>query len=623
MALNNIVDTRDLRFVLYEVLEADKMTEYEDFSDFDRETFDATIDLAEQIATEIVFPAAEDGDGIGVKYNPDDHSVTIPESFKTALDAFYESGMMGMSDEPEIGGMGMPLVIMSSCMEFLFGAHYPVMMYNGLTHGAMELIVDYGTQEQKDTYLEKMLSGEWGGTMCLTEPDAGSDVGALKTKAVKQSDGTYKITGNKIFISSGENDYYSNMIHPVLARIEGDPAGTKGISIFIVPKYLVNEDGSNGKFNDVICSGVEHKMGIHGSATAQLNFGDNGDCIGYLLGEERQGMKIMFKMMNVARMGVALQGHANASSAYLHAVTYVKNRVQGVHVKDMMNPDAGGVTIVNHPDVKRMLLWMKSYLEGQRLLVHFMYQNIDFSRIAEGDDAKKANAMVEFLTPILKAGCTDKGLEICSEAMQCYGGYGYCADYPVERMLRDSKILAIWEGTNGIQSMDLMMRKLLMNKEQYNYNTWKELVIETIENAKGVVDDKYIAVVQRGIDKCDELVEMLKGTMASGKFLHLFMHATPFQQAMYMLAIAWAHLWMLTVTTPKMKELVGDLKGADRDALLKDNAEAAYYSGKVISSQFYLLYEFPKYFGRIECLMSGESAVVKASEDIFTGALEE
>ena len=232
-------------------------------------------------------------------------------------------------------------------------------MYPGLTHGAAELIEAFGTEEQKHMYLANMYSGKWGGTMCLNEPDAGSDVGALKTKAVRKSDGTYKISGQKIFISSGDNDYYENMIHPVLARIEGDPPGTKGISIFIVPKYRVNADGSLGEFNDVNCAGIEHKMGIKGSATCTLSFGDNNNCIGWLLGEERKGMKIMFKMMNYARMGVGIQAHSTSSAAYMNAATYSKNRVQGAHVTQMLNPEAKGVTIINHPDVKRMLMWMK------------------------------------------------------------------------------------------------------------------------------------------------------------------------------------------------------------------------------------------------------------------------
>ena len=457
--------------------------------------------------------------------------------------------------------------------------------------------------------------------MCLTEPDAGSDVGNLKSKAVKISDGVYKITGQKIFISSGENDYYSNMIHPVLARIEGDPKGTKGISIFIVPKYRLKEDGTPGEFNDVVCTGIEHKMGLHGQGTSQLAFGDNGDCIGYLLGEERQGMKIMFKMMNFARNGVAVQGHGNASAAYMNAVTYAKNRLQGVDVTQMLNPDAPLVAISKHPDVKRMLLWMKSHLEGQRLLVYYLYYQMDLKKIAETEDkVNEAQALLEILTPIAKAGCTDKGVEITSMAMQVYGGYGYCMDYPVARMMADSKILAIWEGTNGIQSMDLTMRKILMNKDQYNYKVLKGRMEETLANAKGIVDEKYLALFERGMKELDEIIEMLKQHMAGGKFLHLFMHATPLQEAMYMLAMAWCHIWNLTICQPKMQELVGDLKGAEREALLADNGEAAFYTGKVLSSQFYLGSEFPKYFGRTETIKFNESATIKASDPVFTGA---
>ncbi|HNV49114.1 MAG TPA: acyl-CoA dehydrogenase, partial [Spirochaetota bacterium] len=477
--------------------------------------------------------------------------------------------------------------------------------------------------EQKDMYIPKMMSGEWGGTMCLTEPDAGSDVGALKTKAVKQADGTYKITGTKIFISSGDNDYYKNMVHPVLARIEGDPAGTKGISIFLVPKYLPKADGSIGEFNDVTCAGIEHKMGIKGSATCTLSFGDNGNCKGWLLGEERKGMKIMFQMMNEARLGVGMQGYALASTAYNHAVTYARNRVQGAHVTQMLNPEAKGVTIINHPDVKRMLLWMKSHVEGMRALSYFLTHMLNIEHVADGETKKEALGMAELLIPISKAGNTDMGTLVASEAIQVYGGYGFCSDYPVEQFMRDAKITAIYEGTNGIQSMDLTMRKILMNPEQYNYKTFQNRIANTVAKAKGVVDEKYVALVERGIKKLDELIEMMKAQMAGGKFLHLFMEATQLQQAMHMLALAWVHLWALTIAQPKMKALVGDKKGDDREAFLKDNAEAAYYSGRVLSAQFYIGSEFPKFFGRIEALMGEETAVIKMSDACYTGALME
>lgn len=623
MALNPLVDTRDVHFVLYEVMEADKMTQFEKYSAFDKDTFDSMLELAEQIAVDVIFPTFEEGDKNPCQHDGNTNEVKIPACYKPALDSFYEAGFGGMDVAEEWGGMGVPQIVTWACNEFLCAANYPLMMYPGLTHGCAELLEAFGTKEQKEMYLTKMYTGPWGGTMCLTEPEAGSDVGALKTKAVKQADGTYKITGQKIFISSGDNDYYENMVHPVLARIEGDPPGTKGISIFLVPKFRVNADGSLGEFNDVICSGIEHKMGIKGSATCTLNFGDNGNCIGWLLGEERQGMKIMFKMMNYARMGVGLQGHATASAAYMHAVTYTKNRVQGVHVTQMLNPEAKGVAISQHPDVKRMLLWMKSYIEGQRMMIYYLYKNYELTHLMDGDAAKEALALVEIITPLEKSGCTDMAVNITSEATQCYGGYGYCGDYPVEQMMRNSKITAIYEGTNGIQSMDLTMRKILMNKDQYNYSILKGRMLDAMAKAKGIVDDKYLELFKRGIDKLDEVVEMLKGQMAGGKFLHLFMNATPLQQAMYMLVIAWMHVWSLTLTMPKMKQLVGDKKGEERDKLLKDNQEAAFYTGKVLASQFYLGAEFPKYFGRIEALLWGESAVIKASDEIFTGALAE
>ncbi|TFH41644.1 MAG: acyl-CoA dehydrogenase [Chrysiogenales bacterium] len=624
MALNPIIDSRDVRFIMFEQLELDKFCQkYERYNDYDKDTLESTLDLGEKVAVEKIFPTYQEGDKEGCTFVPDTKAVKIPKCYKAALDAYYETGFIGTMEDPEIGGMGMPAVMYMSVNEILCAANYNLMMYPGLSHGAMELVNTFGNQEQKDMYIPKMMSGEWGGTMCLTESDAGSDVGALKTKAIRQPDGTFKITGQKIFISAGDNDYYKNIIHPVLARIEGDPAGTKGISIFIVPKYLVKPDGSLGAHNDVNCAGIEHKMGIKGSATCTLSFGDEGNCIGYLLGEERKGMKIMFQMMNEARLGVGMQGLALASAAYMHSVTYAKNRLQGVHVTQMLNPEAKSVTISQHPDVKRMLLWMKSHIEGMRFITYYLTHALNIAHVAEGEEAKEAMAIAEIMVPINKAGNTDKSVEITAEAMQVYGGYGYCSEYPIEQMMRDSKITAIYEGTNGIQSMDLTMRKILMNPEQYNYTILKKRIQEAVDKAKGVVDDKYVALVERGVQKLDEVITMLKEQMAKGQFLHLFMHATPLQQAMFMLCMAWGHISSLTISQPKMKELLGDKKGEERDKILSDNSEAAYYTGKVLSSQFYLGMEFPKYFGKIEALLFNETAVIKATDPIFTGALEQ
>jgi len=621
MATNPIIDTRDVKFVLFEMLEIQKLGEkFPKYADYDLETYEETLNLAERIAVDQVYPANAEGDKEGCHFNPDSKEVKIPSSYKKPLDSFYETGFIGISENPEIGGMGMPSAMGLAANEIFCTGSVPMLMYPGLSHGAMLLIQEFGTEEQREIYVNKMMSGEWGGTMCLTEADAGSDVGLGKSKAVKQEDGTYLITGQNIFISSGDNDYYDNMIHLKLARVEGDPDGTKGLSIFIVPKYRANQDCSIGEHNDVVCSGIEHKMGIKGSATCTMSFGDNNNCTGYLLGKERQGMKIMFNMMNEARIGVGIQGLALGSCAYMNAVTYSRNRVQGKHVAQMLSPEAQATTINNHPDVKRMLLWMKSHVEGSRMLAYLCGHLFGLEHETEGDEKKEICGFGELLRPIHKAGGTETGLLVTSEAIQVFGGYGYCSDYPVEQLMRDARIFPIYEGTTGIQAMDLTMRKLLMNPQQYNYNILKREINKTIKKAENVIDDKYISLVRRGITKLDEVIDLMKKQMDEGKFLHLFAGATPLLRTMHMLVLAWLHLWSLTKTLPKMKEIIGDLKEKERESFLKDNQEAAFYSGKVLSSQFYIGSEFPIFFGRIESLLGGESAVIKASDAIFSGA---
>jgi alkylation response protein AidB-like acyl-CoA dehydrogenase len=619
MALNPLVDSRDVRFVLFEVLQADKLSKYDKFSGFDKDTYEATLELAEQLAVKRVYPANAEADKTGAKYDPETKSVTIPEGYKSAMKLYKESGFSGLGNDPEWGGVGMPEVICRAVIDYFSAAAVAFIIYDTLKGGASRLIENFGSEDLKKTYMEKMVSGQWGGTMCLTEPGAGSDVGALKTKAVKQKDGTYLITGQKTFISAGDNDLYENIIHPVLARIEGDPPGTPGISIFIVPKYHVKPDGSLGERNDVTTTGIEHKMGIKGSATCSLSFGDNDKCVGYILGAERQGMKIMFQMMNEARLDVSQQALGIAGSAYMHAVTYAKNRIQGSD--PAKKGDTSSAPIVKHPDVKRMLLWMKAQVEAMRMLTLFAAYSADISRMEKGDAAKEASALLDFLIPLCKAGNTDLVWLITSEAMQVYGGYGYCSEYPVEQLARDCKILAIYEGTNGIQSIDLTMRKLLMNPEMYNYKVFKKRIQETIDKAKGIVDEKYIAAVRDGVEKMDQTIQKLNEYKEQKKMLDILAIATPLQQAMRMLAHAWMHLWSLTLAIPKLKAIAGDISGEKVVNIVKDNSEAAYYYGKVLSGRFYLGAEFKHYSGFLDYITSGEGAVVESFEDIFTGAL--
>jgi hypothetical protein len=624
MATNPIVDSRDVRFILFEILEMDKLTQYPAYADFDRATFEEVIDLAEKIAVEKVYPINSAADKKHALYKPDTKEVIVPEEYFDGLNAYHDAGFLGLCISPEHGGMGMPHTMFSVTTDYFTSASVAFSMYPMLSVGALNMYIAFLPDgPAKDTIVEKMLSGEWGGTMCLTEPDAGSDVGALKSKAVKNADGTYKVTGQKIFISSGDNNYYKNNIHPVLARIEGDPAGTKGISIFMTPKYWVDDKGKMAEYNDVVCSGIEHKMGITASATCTLNFGDDGNCRGILMGEARKGMKIMFQMMNEARHYVGSQGMSASSAAYMHAVTYARNRVQGVHVTQMLNPDAKSVTIINHPDVKRMLLSMKSRVEAMRTLTYYCGMQTDLVHVETGDVQKEAQALLEILIPINKAGNTDTAWDVTSDAIQVYGGYGFCSDYPVEQYARDAKILAIYEGTNGIQSMDLTMRKLLMNPDMYNYAIMKKRMRETIAKGKGIVDDKYLDLLEKAIQKLDATVNYMKDQMAGGKFLHIFANATPLQQAFTMITYAWMQLMGLVAAAPKMKELTGGKKGEELEALLKDNDEAAFYTGRVLSGQFYLGAELHKFFGKCDYITEGESAVIKSSDAIFTGALAE
>jgi alkylation response protein AidB-like acyl-CoA dehydrogenase len=624
MAINPIIDSRDTKFILFELFEVDKLNKYEKFADFDKDTLEEVVNLAEKIAVEQVYPVNATADKSGAKYLADKKQVLIPEEYFPGLKAYYEAGFLGVGTDPKWGGMGMPESIYYTVTDYFTAASCAFTMFPMLSIGACNMYMNFLPDHPwKQAVIEKMMSGEWGGTMCLTEPDAGSDVGALKTKATKNPDGTYSIKGQKIFISAGDNNYSKNIIHPVLARIEGDPEGTKGISIFLVPKYRIKDDGSMGEFNDVTCAGIEHKMGIHGNPTCTMVFGDEGKCQGYLMGQERQGMKIMFQMMNEARLYVGGQGASVSSAAYMHAVTYSRNRVQSKRVEDMMKPEAKSTTIINHPDVKRMLLSMKARVEAMRTLTLYCGYLTDLAHVEKDDAKKEAQALLDFLIPINKAGNTDAAWEVTADAIQCYGGYGFCSDYPVEQYARDAKILTLYEGTNGIQSMDLTMRKLLMDKDFVNYKAYKKKIEETIKKAKGVVDDKYVALMEKGIAKVDEVVQYMKKLLEGGKYLQIFANATPLQQCFAMLSYAFIHLWALTLVTPKAKSLAGDKKGADLEKLLADNAEAAYYVGRQLSSQFYIGAEFQKFFGKCDYILAGEGAVVKASSAIFTGAPEQ
>ena len=611
-----ISDRRDVDFVLYEQLNAEELTKHERYQDMNRKMFDMVINEARNLAIKEILPANEEADKVGLTF--ENNKVTVPKCFHRPWELLKEGEWIALTEDPEIGGQGLPHIISQAVSEYLGGPGFSMVCFVGTAHGAAKMIEHFGTEQQKNLYMKKMYSGEWGGTMVLTEPEAGSDLGALTTKAVPNGDGTYSITGNKIFITCGEHDLAQNIVHPVLARIEGAPAGTKGISLFLVPKIWVNDDGSLGEENDVVCTGIEEKLGIHGSPTCQMSFGSKGKCRGVLLGEENKGMKVMFLMMNEARLGVGLNAFSNASCAYLYALDYARNRVQGRDMADMFNKEAPSVPIIRHPDVRRMLLWMKSHIEGMRSFVYYVAQLFDKTMTAESENEKElAKDLIELLTPIVKSYCTERGFEVTVQAMQVYGGYGYITEYPVERILRDSKIHSLYEGTNGIQAMDLLARKLGMKKGGVFMNFLGEIqkVIAQAKETGGLLDAaKQLEAV---IGRLGE-VAMHMGTMAmSENFKAAFGHASPFLMAMGDVIMGWMMLWRATVAAPKLMKLTEGLDDAARIEKISKNKNAAFYEGQMKSAEYFIHTILPITIGNLNSIAAGNKAVVEIPEAAF------
>lgn len=451
-------DMRDVLFQLFEWLPTKELLGHERFSEWDPESVQMVLQEAMKLSREVLAPANVEGDRVGARW--ENGKVFLPPSFHDAYQKIKEGGWIGCINNPEYGGMGLPEVVGTAVNEFFFAANISLSLTALLTRGAGYLIEKFGTDEMRRLFCERMYSGEWAGTMCLTEPQAGSDVGASKTRAVKQANGRYLIKGEKIFITSGDQDVTENVIHAVLARTPDAKQGTKGLSLFVVPKFRVNPDGTLGQANDVTCANIEHKLGLHGSPTCSLVFGQNDGCEGFLLGEEQEGMKLMFHMMNPARIEVGLQGEALAAAAYQAALEYAKTRLQGRHYSRLKDADAPQVAIIEHPDVRRMLFTSNAYVQAMRALLLQTSYYIDMSRLAEDDEAERYQSYVDVLTPICKAWASDWGFRVTEWCLQVFGGYGYTMEYPAEQYLRDSKIASIYEGTNGIQALDFVSRKL-------------------------------------------------------------------------------------------------------------------------------------------------------------------
>ncbi len=605
---NLLVNTRDQHFLLFEQFGVEKLFETETFKDFSKDDVLMMMNEAEKMALNVILPTYEVGDKEGCTFK--DGKVTVPKCYHDAFKKYCEAGWLAQIEPIDVGGQGVPVLMATANLEYCYAANFAFLMYPGLTHGAATLIQHHGTEEQKNKYMLKMYEGRWGGTMCLTEPGAGSDVGALKTTAKRLPDGKFLITGSKCFISCGDHDLTPNIVHPVLARIEGDPPGTPGISIFIVPKYRVNEDGSLGEFNDVNTGNIEHKMGIRGSATCTLNFGDEGKCIGELLGKEREGMRIMFLMMNEARMEVGMQALGHSTAALEHAIAYAKDRIQSTPVWEMKNPDAKAVPIIQHPDVRRDLLWMKAFTEGIRALNYFTAYCLDMSR-AYPEEKAKWGGLVELLTPICKAYSSDMAMLITSKAIDVYGGYGYCQEYPVEQYMRDCKIACLYEGTNGIQSLDLVGRKLGQNKGMNVMNMIGEIGA-TIAKAKQVPElQKYAAYLEEANNAVIDLTMTFAALGKSSSFLIPILNASPYLEIFGDLLIGHFLLQGAAIAQEKLNAIYAE-KGADtkgtQRALVHDNADVAFYQGKIAAAKFFAV--------EVLFLVKSKCAAIKVADKV-------
>jgi len=576
------IDERDIKFQLNEVFNiGETILGKGRYVDHDLDMCNMVLDQAQKFAEAEIAPTYPDE----VHRKPveavfKDGKVFAPEAYHRLWKMYCEGGWMTTADSPEVGGRSFPLIIGGAVANMFLATNQAFIMYTGLSHGAARLMEDHFQHPLRDIIIEKMFTGAWAGTMCLTEPGSGSDLGILKTTAKKNADGTYSITGTKCFISAGDHDLTENIIHPVLARIEGDPEGTKGISIFMVPKIRINEKGELGEPNDVQCGNIESKMGIHGNATCTLNFGTDGKCIGYLMGEERDGMKIMFQMMNEERQGVGMMGVSLAMSAYLHALDYAKQRIQGSNIiaVAMKDPNAKAVPIIQHPDVRRMLLKQKSVTDGIRALALLCYYAMDreFNAGFENNEQEKEywHGMIEMLTPMVKSYCTERGMEVCSDAVQTYGGYGYCREYPVEQMMRDQKINLIYEGTNGIQAMDLLGRKLGMKKGLYFMNLLglTQAAVAEAKNNEGLKAEA--AIVEGALNASAETAMAFAKMMKTTPYVPLI-GASDFLNCLSDALVGWLHIWMANAATKGLANATND-------------RDKAFYNGKIQGAKFFI-----------------------------------
>lgn len=590
---------RDMRFVLHELVRSEALTSLPGYEDATPDVLDAVLDEAAKLCEEVLFPLNQRGDAEGCRF--ENGEVRTPNGFKEAWDTFVAGGWTGLASSPEWGGQGLPLTLRFALDEMICSANLSFGMFPGLSHGAYIALTHHGSEELKRMYLPKLVDGTWTGTMCLTEAHAGTDLGLITTRAEPAGDGAYRITGSKIFITAGEHDLTENIIHLVLAKLPDAPEGTRGISMFVVPKFLPTEDGNPGTRNAVYCGSIEHKMGIKASPTCVLNFDG---ATGWLVGEPHKGMRAMFTMMNEERLAVGMQGLGLAEVAYQNAVAYARERLQGRAPRGPRAPDERADPIIAHPDVRRNLLLVRSFTESARALAYWIGTLVDTARVhPDAARREEASDLVALMTPIVKAHFTDLGFESTNHALQCFGGHGYVREYGVEQYVRDARIGMIYEGTNGVQALDLVGRKLPMEGgrpvrryfgmvggliEQTKGNARTKDLAEALERALGKLQQVTMYLAQRGMQDPAEAAAA----------------ATDYQRLFGTVALGHMWLWISQVAAAKLDD------GSAGD-------ETAFYDTKLRTARFYMSKVLPQATALAHAIQAGGASIIDYEPERF------
>ena len=589
---------RDMKFVYHELFDGDGLQNLPGYEDFSPDVVDAVLEEAGKLAAEVLFPINRSGDEEGCVF--ENGVVRTPTGFKDAYDQFTAGGWTGLGADPDYGGQGAPKALNMLVEEMICSANMSFGMYPGLTHGAFNALTLYGTDEQKQLYLPKFTEGTWSGTMCLTEPHCGTDLGLIRTKADPQDDGSYKITGTKIFISAGEHDLTENIVHLVLAKLPDAPPGVKGISLFIVPKFLPKPDGSVGPRNGVACGSIEHKMGIKASSTCVMNFDE---AQGWLVGEKHKGMRAMFAMMNTARLGVGVQGLGLSEAAYQGALAYARERLQGRGLKGAAQPDKPADPLLVHPDVRKNLLTIKALTEGMRALVMWVAMAQDKADKATDESEKQKNDdLVQLLTPVIKAFGTDTGFENANLGVQIYGGHGYIREHGMEQYVRDARITQIYEGTNGIQALDFVGRKMSAHYGRYLRAFFHPVQTFIEENASDPAMEETVLALAKAFGRLQQAV----GAVAQKGLSNPNEAGAASTDLLKMMSyVAVGFMWA------RMTKL----------ALSKTDDPTGFYKGKIATARFYMSKLLPQTGALLSSILAGGSSIMDVDDELFGAAV--